>query len=1066
MAGDIAEYIFNGTIDLNASSIAPFSGLANRQLSGSLKLGAKGQLKPLSGGFDLVLDGQATDLTIDSPSIDSLLSGVTSITGRVARDETGLTADKLKVENQQLSFAADGKFATGEADFGFDFALADLALASKQASGRLTASGRAKGANGRIALAFDAKVPAGTLAGKKLADAAVKVDGILQDSGFSGTIEGNAELDRTPVSLHSDIAVAEGAKRLTNLTFSAGATQLAGDIAQSAAGLFDGRLSLASTDISTAAALLLQQASGAARADIKLSNADGKQAADISAKLDGVTIGDNHIGQAELKATVADLFGVPAIDGSAKARDLTLAKIDVATLDAEASRNGEATRFSATAALKNGTDAALAGSLAPEKGGYRLNLSKTDLKQGQLSVSLAQPASILVQGQNFTIDSLSLDAGGGRVDAKGKVADTLDLAVTIKALPLAIANAVRPDLQAGGTIDGNANISGSRANPNVTFSLHGKDLTAAVLKQAGLSTLSVDAQGSSSGQVLQLDAKATSPEGLRATAKGSVPLGNDGRIAMKVDIAALPLAALNGVAKGQELGGKLSGSATIGGTLTDPTAEFTIDGNQISAAPLRNAGVPWLDVKAAGRYEGKAVTLSSATANSPQGLSISASGRVPLSGSGLGLTVTGKAPLSLANRLLAERGAQASGTLALNAKVSGSLRKPLVNGSFSTSGAQFIDPETNLRLGDIAVNGSIAGETLTLRSVTASLGKGGKLTMTGTISTNAAANFPANIRIVLDNARYADGKMVVARLNGNISVTGPLTRDPLVSGNVDIQRAEITIPDTLRGGAAEIDVKHLNPPPKVAATLKRARANDGTPMPTARPSVARLDMTVSAPSRIFVRGRGLDVELGGRVKLTGPITKIQPVGGFRLIRGRLSIIGQRVVFTEGEVTLVGDLDPLINFVATSEGTDITVFVKVSGRASDPKITFSSQPMLPQDEVLARLIFNRSVNDLSGFQIAQLAAAVAELAGGSNTSLLGNLRKATGLDDLDVVTNSKGQTAVRAGRYIQENIYLGVEAGAEGDTKGTVNLDITKHLKAKGALGTTDSSLGLFYEKDY
>jgi len=1065
-AGEIADYIFNGTIDVDASSIAPFSGLADRELSGSMKLGAKGQLKPLSGAFDMVLDGHATDLTIDSRSVDSLLGGVTSITGRLARDETGLTADKLKIENQQLTLAADGKFATGKADFGFDFTLADLALASKQASGRLTASGRAKGDNGRIALAFKAEVPHGALVGRELSGAALNFDGILQDGNLSGGIQGNAQLDRTPIAIHSDVTIADGAKRLTDLTFSAGATQLAGELGQSAAGLLDGRLSLASTDISTAAALLLQQASGAAKADIKLSNAEGKQAADISAKLDGLTIGDNHIGQAQVKAAIADLFGVPAVEGSIKASGLTLAKVEVATLDADANRNGEATRFSATARLKNGTDAALAGSLAPESGGYRLNLSKTDLKQGQLSVSLVQPASILVQGQNFTIDSLSLDAGGGRIDARGKIADTLDLAVAIRALPLSIANAVRPDLQAGGTIDGNANLSGSRADPNVQFSLQGKNLTAAVLKGAGLSTLSVDAKGSSSGRVLQLDADITSPEGLRATAKGSVPLGDDGHIALNVDLSAFPLAALNGVAKGQDFGGKLSGSAKVGGTIAEPTADFTIDGNQVSAAPLRSAGVSYLDVKADGRYEGKAVTLRSATANSPQGLSISASGRVPLSGSGLGLTVTGKAPLTLANRLLADRGAQAAGTLALNAKVSGSIRKPLVNGSFSTSGAEFIDPETNIRLGDIAVNGSIAGETVTLRSVTASLGKGGKLTVTGTISTNAAADFPANIKIALDNARYADGNMVVARLNGNISVTGPLTRDPLVSGNVDIQRADITVPDTLGGGAAGINVKHLNPPPKVAATLERAHADDGTPVPTARPSVARVDLTVSAPSRIFVRGRGLDVELGGRVKLTGPITGIRPVGGFQLIRGRLSIIGQRVDFTEGEVTLVGDLDPMVNLVATSEGTDITVFVTVTGRASDPKIVFSSQPQLPQDEVLARLIFNRSVNDLSAFQIAQLAAAVAELAGGSNTSLLGNLRKATGLDDLDVITNSKGQTAVRAGRYIRDNIYLGVEAGAEGDTKGTVNLDITKHLKAKGALGTTDSSLGLFYEKDY
>ena len=167
------------------------------------------------------------------------------------------------------------------------------------------------------------------------------------------------------------------------------------------------------------------------------------------------------------------------------------------------------------------------------------------------------------------------------------------------------------------------------------------------------------------------------------------------------------------------------------------------------------------------------------------------------------------------------------------------------------------------------------------------------------------------------------------------------------------------------------------------ATLKRARATDGTPTPTARPSVVRLDVTVNAPRRVFVRGRGLDAELGGSVRLTGPVVNIQPVGAFELIRGRLSILGQRITFDEGTVTLVGDLDPFLNFVARSSGRDITVFITVSGRVSDLKVEFSSQPELPQDEVLARLIFNRGLNELSPFQIAQLAAAAAELAGGSD-----------------------------------------------------------------------------------
>jgi translocation and assembly module TamB len=167
------------------------------------------------------------------------------------------------------------------------------------------------------------------------------------------------------------------------------------------------------------------------------------------------------------------------------------------------------------------------------------------------------------------------------------------------------------------------------------------------------------------------------------------------------------------------------------------------------------------------------------------------------------------------------------------------------------------------------------------------------------------------------------------------------------------------------------------------------------------------------------------------------------------------------------VTLVGDLDPFLNFVARSAGSDITVFITVSGRVSDLDISFSSQPELPEDEVLARLIFNRGLSELSPLQIAQLAAAAAELAGGSNTSLLGSLRSATGLDDLDVVTDSEGNAAVRAGRYISDNIYLGVEAGAQGSTRGTINLDITEELKARGSVGSDgDSSLGVFYERDY
>ena len=677
---------------------------------------------------------------------------------------------------------------------------------------------------------------------------------------------------------------------------------------------------------------------------------------------------------------------------------------------------------------------------------------------------------------------------------RARLAETLDLTVALRALPLAIANTVKPDLALGGTLDGNAKIGGTRARPDINFDIKGQSLTAAALKQAGLSTLSVDAKGTSTTERLNLDATVTSPEGLRATAKGGIPLdggkldlgvdlnafpvatlnavvpgqnlggslsgkakvtgtlakpaadfvirgdalkatplaqaglaplqvtaeGNfandvlnlksakasgpggfsasangrvplkDGQMAVNVELGAFPLAALNTVAPGQDLAGKVTGTARVAGTVRNPSAQFKLNGAGLRAAPLNSAGLAPMELSADGSFGNNVLTLNALNAKGPQGFAVSARGTVPVNGGGMNISVNGEAPLAIANRFLADRGAQASGTLSLQASVTGATSSPQIRGTFSTSGAQFIDPDSNVRLRDITVMGTLDGDRITLRNVSAALGSGGTITATGTVGTTNG--FPADIRINLNKARYSDGNMVVATVNGALAVNGSLVRDPVISGNIDVERAEITVPDESgRRRRRARRQTQATPRRRVAATLKRAKADDGTPTPTSRPSVVRLNVTVSAPNQIFVRGRGLDAELGGDVKLTGPVTDIQPVGGFRLIRGRLGILGQRITFDEGEVTLVGDLDPYLDFVARSQGGDITVFINVRGRVSDLDITFSSQPQLPQDEVLARLIFNRGINELSPLQIAQLAAAAAELAGGSNTSLLGSLR---------------------------------------------------------------------------
>ncbi|MDF1599839.1 translocation/assembly module TamB domain-containing protein [Mesorhizobium sp. YIM 152430] len=1064
LAGTVAAYVFDGDIGVETSSLAPFSGLAGRDLSGALALDARGSVAPISGGFNLTLDGTIDELRIDQEAADNLMGGRTTIAGRIERGENGLVTDDLRVENQQFDLLADGTYATGAADFDFRFGLTDLALVSPQASGALTAEGRAAGSDGLINLTTSVTVPSGRLADKQLRDAAIAFEGTLEGSDLDGSLAGSAFLDGVRVDLSSAIALVEEERRLTDLVFTAGGARLTGNVVQDSAGLLTGSLDIDAADISTLAALALQEASGTVQASIGLEPVENEQRATLEGTIDDFVLGETSIEAAEIQAAIDDLFGVPRIDGSVDASGISAGGVDVTTLQANASRRGEATDFSANARLDNGTTAAAEGSLTPEGDGFRLALTRIDLAQGQLAARLRQPASLTVIGETITIDALALDVGGGSIDATGRIAERIDLDVTIAALPLSIANTVRPDLELGGTIDGTARVTGPRNQPDVAFDIRGTALQAAALRDAGLSSLGVTARGTTSGERLNVDARATSPEGLDASVRGSAPLG-EGQLALDVTLAAFPLGILNTVVPDQNLGGNLSGTARVTGTTSDPQAAFNLSASGLSARPLSEAGIGALNATAAGNFANQTVTLSSVNVSSNQGLSLSASGTVPLQGAGLAVNLSGEAPLSLANRFLIDRGTQLVGTVGLQGQVTGSISDPQIRGAVSTQGAQIVDPETNISLRGINVSASIDGQTITIQSANATLGAGGTVTAGGTIS--LGEGLPADITIALNQARYNDGDLIAATVSGNLAFTGPLAADARLSGTINIERAEISVPENLGGGAAGIDVIHRNPPPGVAATLERARANDGTPVPTARPSVIQLDVTVNAPNQIFVRGRGLDAELGGSVRVLGPVTNVQPVGAFELIRGRLSILGQRIEFEEGTITLVGDLDPVLNFVASSQSDGTTVFIRVSGRVSDLDISFSSSPQLPEDEVLARLIFNRSLSELSAFQIAQLAAAAAELAGGGNSSLLGSLRSATGLDDLDIVTDSEGNAAVRAGRYIQDNIYLGVEAGAGGTARGTINLDITDELKARGAVGSDgDSSLGVFFERDY
>jgi len=340
---------------------------------------------------------------------------------------------------------------------------------------------------------------------------------------------------------------------------------------------------------------------------------------------------------------------------------------------------------------------------------------------------------------------------------------------------------------------------------------------------------------------------------------------------------------------------------------------------------------------------------------------------------------------------------------------------------------------------------------------------------------------PISIEVTARNAQPITNDIVTANLNANLTVKGTLRERIDLVGTFDVNRAVIGVPNSLPANVAVLDV---------------VRPGELPPTPTAPRLVIGLDLDIKAPRDILVQGRGLDAELGGDIKIHG--TTAQPLvsGGFELIRGTLALASTQLSFTMGEVSfngtgLKGRIDPTIDFTAQANVQDSTVTLHITGLADSPRFELTSSPQLPQDEILARLLFGQSAAQLSALQVAEIGAALATLTGiggsGGGLNPLAKVQKALGLDRLSVgsapATGPPGNTqntgaSISAGRYVTKRVYVGAMQSTTGTSQVQVDVDLTKHLKLQTRLGngtavqgTTPendpgSSVGLSYQFEY
>lgn len=397
-----------------------------------------------------------------------------------------------------------------------------------------------------------------------------------------------------------------------------------------------------------------------------------------------------------------------------------------------------------------------------------------------------------------------------------------------------------------------------------------------------------------------------------------------------------------------------------------------------------------------------------------------------------------------------------TGPVAIAANATNTLADPRVRGTVTSDALRVRSSLSGTDVRNVAMRGTFSGSRLQLTRFAGTTANGGKVSGSGVVDLEGLGERvegrfvevrgpKLDLRAAATNARLLDANGLSATITGPLRIVSN-GFGGTIAGRVRIDRASWKL-----GTAADdlwlprISTREINVPADRAVSVAPSRP-------------WRYLIDAKSNSRIDVDGMGLESEWGADIQLRGTTEEPRINGRARVVRGDYTFAGTQFELTRGEIAFDGGspIDPRLDIRAESERDGLNVIVTVTGTATQSEIAFASDPSLPEEEILARLLFGGSITTLSATDALQLGAALASLRGGGGMDPINQLRNAIGLDRLRIVSADPALgrgTGVALGKNIGRRFYVEIITDGRGYSATEVEFRVTSWLSLLASVST-------------
>ncbi|PYI93436.1 MAG: hypothetical protein DME97_06800 [Verrucomicrobia bacterium] len=298
---------------------------------------------------------------------------------------------------------------------------------------------------------------------------------------------------------------------------------------------------------------------------------------------------------------------------------------------------------------------------------------------------------------------------------------------------------------------------------------------------------------------------------------------------------------------------------------------------------------------------------------------------------------------------------QLDGDLALDVNINGTIAKPVLSGSgdITINMARFTNA-TLPSLSGFHSRMTFAGDTLHFERFNGDLA-GGPFSVAGQVKFPKLTEPNLDFQLKAQSVLVARNDTLTARADADVKVVGPL-KTATVTGNVALTNSSLL---------KNVDLIPIGLPGRPAPQPPSDRPDFSVPQPPIRDW--KFDVMVKTKDPFLIRG---NLATGGAIvdlHVTGTGLRPQLQGVVRLENVDATLPFSRLEVSSGLLYFEPEdsFNPKIDLQGTSLIRDYTVHVYVFGTSLAPEAVFSSEPPLPQEEIISLLATGTTREELVG-----------------------------------------------------------------------------------------------------